>query len=132
MNERRKICKSVTMAMWSTSEFFFTVFSISFVCIFIQSNFNILKLMFVYGNLYYDMSIKFDKFLKNNVENFEILSSAETFSNDVNWRCCELPRNSFEYRFTHFKIMSINKVFFFNLRFCSYITLRCTLLCITD
>ena len=87
--------------------------------------------MFVNEHLYFDMSIKFDKFLKNNLENFEILSSAGIFLNGVNWRCCELPWSSFEYRFTHFRIMSINK-FFFYLRFCSYITLRCTLLCITD
>ena len=84
MNERRKICKSVTMAMGSTSEFFFTVVLILFVCIFIQSKFNILKLMFVNEHLYFDMSIKLDKFLKNNLENFEILSSAGILLNGVN------------------------------------------------
>ena len=54
--------------------------------------------------LYLDLSVKFDKFLKNNLENIEILSSAGIFSNDVvNWRRCELPQSSFEYRFTHFR-----------------------------
>ena len=45
--------------------------------------------------LYFDMSVKFDKFLKTNLENIEILSSAGIFSNDVNWRRGELPRSSF-------------------------------------
>ena len=48
-------------------------------------------------HLYFDISVKFDKFLiKNNLENIEILSSAGMFSNDINWRRCELPRSSFE------------------------------------
>ena len=55
--------------------------------------------------LYVDMSVKFNKFLKNSPENIEILSSAGIFSNDLNWRRCELPQSSFEYRFTHFRIM---------------------------
>ena len=76
------------------------------------------------------MSVKFDKFLKNNIENIEILGLVRIFSNDVTWRRCELPLSSFEYRFTHFMIMSIHK--FFDLRFFSYITLRYTLLCMTD
>ena len=80
--------------------------------------------MFMKVHLYFDMSVKFDKFLKNNLENIEILSSAGNFSNDVNWRRCELPRSSFLYRFTHLRIISINK--FFYPRFCSYITLRYT------
>ena len=40
--------------------------------------------MFMKVHLYCDMSVKFDKFLKNNLENIEILSSAGIFSNDVN------------------------------------------------
>ena len=51
--------------------------------------------MFMKVHLYFDMSVKFDKFLKNNLENTEILSSARIFSNDVNWRRCELPWISF-------------------------------------
>ena len=51
--------------------------------------------MFIKEHLYFHMSVKFDKFLKNNLENIEILSSARIFSNDVNWRRCELPRISF-------------------------------------
>ena len=51
--------------------------------------------MFMKVHLYYDMSVKVDKFLKNNLENTEILSSAGIFSNDVNWRRCELPRSNF-------------------------------------
>ena len=35
--------------------------------------------------LNFDMSVKSDKFLKNNPENIEILSSVGTFLNDVNW-----------------------------------------------
>ena len=57
------------------------------------------------------MYVKFDKFPKNNLENIEILSSVGTFSNDVNWRRCELLRISFEYMFTHFTIMKINMFF---------------------
>ena len=45
--------------------------------------------------MFFDMSVKFDKFLKANLENIEILSSAGIFSNDVNWQRCELPRSSF-------------------------------------
>ena len=67
--------------------------------------------MFMKEHLYFDMSVKFEKFLKNNLENIEILSSVGIFSNDVNWRRCELQRISFEYMFTHFRIMSINKFF---------------------
>ena len=51
--------------------------------------------MFMKVHLYFDMSVQFDKFLKNNLENIEILSSAGIFSNDVNWRRCELPRSNF-------------------------------------
>ena len=51
--------------------------------------------MFMNVHLYFDMSVKFDKFLKSNLEKFEILSSAGIFSNDVNWRLCELPRSNF-------------------------------------
>ena len=35
--------------------------------------------MFIEEHLYFDMSVKFDKFLKNNLENIEILSSAGIF-----------------------------------------------------
>ena len=47
---------------------FFTVFPILIVCIFIQSKFNVLKLMFMTEHFYFDMSVKFDKFLKNNLD----------------------------------------------------------------
>ena len=102
INKRQKICKSVTMATQGSHHgalqnfsFFFTVVAVLFVCILIQSLFNILKLMFMKVHLYFDMSVKFDKFLKNDLENIEILSSAGIFSNDVNWRRCELPRSNF-------------------------------------
>ena len=39
--------------------------------------------MFIEEHLYFDMSVKFDKFLKNNLENIEILSSAGIF---FEWR----------------------------------------------
>ena len=42
--------------------------------------------MFMKVHLYFDMSVKFDKFLKYNLENIEMLSSGEIFSNDVNLR----------------------------------------------
>ena len=42
--------------------------------------------MFIGEHLYFDMSVKFDKFLKTNLENIENLSSAGIFSNEVNWR----------------------------------------------
>ena len=51
--------------------------------------------MFMKVHLYFHMSIKFDMFLKNDLENIEILSSAGIFSKDVNWRRCELPRSRF-------------------------------------
>ena len=51
--------------------------------------------MFMKVCLHFYVSVKFDKFLKNNLENIEILSSAGIFSNYVNWRRCELPRSSF-------------------------------------
>ena len=35
--------------------------------------------MFMKMNLYFDMPSKFDKFLKNNLENIEILSSSGIF-----------------------------------------------------
>ena len=47
--------------------------------------------MFLKEHLYFDMSVKFDKFLKNNLENIEILRSAGIFSNDLNWGRCKLP-----------------------------------------
>ena len=51
--------------------------------------------MFVEEHFYSDMSVKFDKFLKTNLENIGTLSLAGIFSNDVNWRRCELPWSSF-------------------------------------
>ena len=51
--------------------------------------------MLVEANLYFNMYVKFDKFLKTNIENVAILSSAGIFSNDVNWRRCELPWSNF-------------------------------------
>ena len=85
--------------------FFITVVPVSFACIFIQNKFNIQKLMLMKEHLYYGMSVKFNKFLKNNPENIEILDSAGIISNDVNWQRCELPRSSFEYRYTFIMIM---------------------------
>ena len=40
--------------------------------------------MFIEEHLYFDMSVKFDKFLKIYLENIAILSSAAIFSNDEN------------------------------------------------
>ena len=51
--------------------------------------------MFIEEHFYFDMSVKFDKFLKTNLENIEFLSSAGNFTNDVNWRRCELPWSCF-------------------------------------
>ena len=51
------------------------------------------------------MSVKLSKFLKKNLENIEILSLGGIFSNDVNLQRCQLPRSSFESKFTHFRIM---------------------------
>ena len=51
--------------------------------------------MFIEEHLYFDMSVKFGKFLKTILENIEILSSKGIFSNDVNWQHCELPWSSF-------------------------------------
>ena len=61
--------------------------------------------MLMKEHLYYGMSVKFNKFLQNNPENIEIIGSAGISSNDVNWQRCELPRSSFEYRFTFIMIM---------------------------
>ena len=70
INVRQKICKSVTMATQSSHHgalqyfpFFFTVGPVLFVCIFVQNKCNILVFMFLKELLYFDMSIKFDKFL---------------------------------------------------------------------
>ena len=49
--------------------FFFTFVTVLFICIFVQKHFNILKLMYIKELLYFDMSAKFDEFLKNNLEN---------------------------------------------------------------
>ena len=51
--------------------------------------------MLMKDNSHFDMSVKFDKFLKNNLENIEILSSLGIFAKGVKWRRCELPRSSF-------------------------------------
>ena len=51
--------------------------------------------MSIEEHLYFDMSVKFDKFLNNNLENIEILNSAGIFSNDVKWRRRKLPWSSF-------------------------------------
>ena len=40
--------------------------------------------MLIEEHLYFDMCVKFGKFLKTNLENIEILSSTGIFSNDVN------------------------------------------------
>ena len=61
--------------------------------------------MLIKEHLYYGMSVKFNKFLKNNPENIEILGIAEISSNDVNWQRCELPWSSLEYKFTYIMIM---------------------------
>ena len=110
--ERWKICKSVAMATQGShhgalqnTPFFFTFVPVLFVCIFVQNDLNILKLMFMKEHLSFDMSVKFGKFLKNNLEKIEIYSVAGIFSNDVNWRHCDIPRSSLEYRFTHVRIM---------------------------
>ena len=41
--------------------------------------------MFIKEHLYFNMCVKFDKFLRNNLENNEIVGSAGIFSNDINW-----------------------------------------------
>ena len=51
--------------------------------------------MLIEEHLYFDKTIKFDKFLKTNLENIEIISSTGIFSNDVNWRRCEPLWSSF-------------------------------------
>ena len=59
--------------------FFFTFVPVLFVCLFVQNEFIILKLMFMKGHLSFDMSVKFGKFLKNNLENIKILSVEQIF-----------------------------------------------------
>ena len=113
INILRKICKIVTMATQGCHHgalqnfsYFLTVVPFLSVCIFVQNKFNILKLnMFMKEHMYFDMFDKFGNFLKHNLENIEILGSVGIFSNDVNWRHCELPRSSFGYRFTNFMVM---------------------------
>ena len=79
--ERQKICKSVVMATKDSHHgalqncpIFFTLVPVLFVCIFVQNKFYILKLMFMKEHLSFDMSLKFGKILKNDLENIEILS----------------------------------------------------------
>ena len=86
IKECRKICKSVTMAMQGSHHgallnfpFFFTIVYVLFVCIFVQNLLSILKLMFIEEQLYFDMSIKFDNFLRTNLVIIEILGSAGIF-----------------------------------------------------
>ena len=67
--------------------------------------------MFMKELLYFDTSVKFCKFLKHDLENIEILSSAGIFSNDVNWRRCELPRSSFDLQ-VHTFLDNVNKYVF--------------------
>ena len=78
LNRRRKMCKSVTMTTQDSHHgalqnfpFFFIAVPALFVCTFDQSEFNILKLMFLKEHLYFDMSVKFIMFLKNDLENIE-------------------------------------------------------------
>ena len=51
--------------------------------------------MFMNEHLYFDISVKFDKFLSNNLENIEILSSAGIFSNDINLATLGVTREQF-------------------------------------
>ena len=51
--------------------------------------------MFMKEHLSFNMSVKVVKFLKYNLKNIEILSLAGIFSNNVNWRRCELPLSIF-------------------------------------
>ena len=78
INRRRKMCKSVTMTTQDNHHgalqnfpFFFIAVPVLCVCTVDQSEFNILKFMFLKEHLYFDMSVKFDKFLKNDLENIE-------------------------------------------------------------
>ena len=75
--ERWKTCKSVVMAAQDSHHgalqyfpFFFTLVPVLFVFIFAQNDFNVLKLIFMKENLLFDMSVKFDKFLKTNLEKY--------------------------------------------------------------
>ena len=77
--ERQKICKSVAMVTKGSHHgalqnfpFFFTFIPVLFVCIFVQNDFYILKLIFMKEQFSFDMSVKFGKDLKNNLENIEI------------------------------------------------------------
>ena len=78
INRRRKMCKSITMTTQDSHHgalqnfpFFFITVPVLFVCTFDQSEFNILKLMFRKEHFYFDMSVNFNKFLKNDLENIE-------------------------------------------------------------
>ena len=78
LNRRRKMCKSVTMTTHVSHHgalqnfpFFFIAVPALFVCTFDQCEFHILKPMFLKEHLYFDMSVKFNKFLKNDLENIE-------------------------------------------------------------
>ena len=78
LNRRRKMCKSVTMTTQDSHHgalqnfsFFFIAVPALFVCTFDHCEFNILKPMFLKEHLYFDMSVKFNKFLKNDLENIE-------------------------------------------------------------
>ena len=62
--------------------------------------------MFMKENLYFDLSVKFDKFLKEKHINIEILGSCFQITYEVILRLCERPRN----RFKHFMIKKINQL----------------------
>ena len=70
LNKCQKICKNVTMATQGSHHealqnlsISFTVVSVLFVCIFIQKYLNVLKLVYMKGHFYFDMFVKYDKFL---------------------------------------------------------------------
>ena len=64
-----------------------------FVCIYVQCLFNILKLMLMKEHLCFDMSVKFDTFLKNNQENIEIFKLSWDF---FEWRKLAMLRATTE------------------------------------
>ena len=78
IDERKSVTSSHHGAI-QNFPFFFTFVPVLFVYIFFQSYFNIRKLIFMKKHLHFDMAVTFDKFLKNDLENIEILSSAWIF-----------------------------------------------------
>ena len=86
INERRKICKKgyhgdAGKPPRSTPEFFNLSLLRSYsICLYLHTDLvKILKLILMTKDLYFDISEKFDKFLKNNLENVEIFSYAGIF-----------------------------------------------------